>query len=178
MGSLSLLQGIFPSQGSNPGLLHCRWILYQLSHQRSPRRLEWVAYPFFRGSSLPRNQTRVSCIAGRFFTSWATREAFLLIRFTKDWPINGMFILKVNLNIFSMLAVVQSLSRIWLLFKPKDHSMPGFSVLHYLPEFAQTHVHWVYDAIQPSHPPSPPSPPVFNLSQRQGLFQWVGSLRQ
>ena len=46
--SLSLLQGIFPSQGSNPGLPHCRKILYQLSHQRSPRILEWIAYPFFR----------------------------------------------------------------------------------------------------------------------------------
>ena len=43
VGSLSLLQGIFPTQGSNPGLLHCRWILYQLSHKRSPRILEWVA---------------------------------------------------------------------------------------------------------------------------------------
>ena len=45
MGSLSLLQGIFPTQGSNPGLPHCRRILYQLSHQGSPRILEWVAYP-------------------------------------------------------------------------------------------------------------------------------------
>ena len=61
--SLSLLQGILPSQGSNPGLLHCRWILYQLSHRGSPRILEWVAYPFSRGSSWPRNRTRVSCIA-------------------------------------------------------------------------------------------------------------------
>ena len=51
VGSLSLLQGIFPTQGSNPGLLHCRWILYQLSHKGSPRILEWVAYPFSRGSS-------------------------------------------------------------------------------------------------------------------------------
>ena len=51
VGSLSLLQEIFPTQGSNPGLLHCRWILYQLSHQGSPRILEWVAYPFSRGSS-------------------------------------------------------------------------------------------------------------------------------
>ena len=75
MGSLSLLQGIFPTQGSNPGLLHCRWILYQLSHQRSPRILEWVAYPFSRGSSQPRNRTRVSCITGRFFTNRAIREA-------------------------------------------------------------------------------------------------------
>ena len=74
MGSLSLLQGIFPTQGLNPGLLHCRWILYQLSHKGSPRILERVAYPFSRGSSRPRNQTGVSCIAGRFFTNWAIRE--------------------------------------------------------------------------------------------------------
>ena len=75
MGSHSLLQGVFPTQGSNPGLPHCREILYQLSHQESPRILEWVAYPFSSRSSQPRNQTRVSCIAGKFFTSWATREA-------------------------------------------------------------------------------------------------------
>jgi len=65
----ALLQGIFPTQGSNPGLLHCRQILYQLSHQGSPRIVEWVAYPFSNGSSQPRNRTRVFCIAGRFFTS-------------------------------------------------------------------------------------------------------------
>ena len=69
MGILSLLQGIFPTQGLNPGLPHCRWILYQLSHKASPRILEWVAYAFSRGSSRPRNQTRDSCIAGRFFTN-------------------------------------------------------------------------------------------------------------
>ena len=71
----ALLQGIFPTQGLILGLPHCRQILYHLSHQGSPRILEWVAYPFSRGSSWPRNWTRVSCIAGRFFTSWATREA-------------------------------------------------------------------------------------------------------
>ena len=75
VGSLSLLQGISTTQGSNPVLPHCRQILYQLSHQGSPRILEWVAYPFFRGSSQPRNRTSVSCIAGRFFTNWAIREA-------------------------------------------------------------------------------------------------------
>jgi len=53
VGSSSLLQEIFPTQGSNPGLWHCRWILYQLNHQGSPRILEWVAYPFFSGSSQP-----------------------------------------------------------------------------------------------------------------------------
>ena len=77
VGCHALLQGIFPTQGSNPGLMHCRWILCCLSHQESPRMLEWVAYHFSRGSSWPRNQTGISCIAGRFFTSWATREAQL-----------------------------------------------------------------------------------------------------
>ena len=61
---------------------------------------------------------------------------------------------------------------------PKDCSTPGFPVLHHLPEFAQTHIHWVSDAIQPSHPLSSPSPPAFNLAQHQGPFQWVGSLHQ
>ena len=74
VGSPSLLQGIFPTQGSNPGLQHCRRILYQLSHRGSPRILEWVAYPFSRQSSQLRNPTGVSCIAGGFFTNWATRE--------------------------------------------------------------------------------------------------------
>ena len=74
VGSLSLLQGIFPTQGSNPGLPYCRWILYQPSHQGSPKILEWVAYPFSSRCSWSRNQTGVSCIAGKFFTSWATRE--------------------------------------------------------------------------------------------------------
>ena len=70
VGSLSLLQGIFPTQGLNPGLPRCRQILYQLSHKRSARILEWVAYPFSSRSSWPRNRTRVSCIAGGFFTNW------------------------------------------------------------------------------------------------------------
>ena len=65
VGSLSLLQGIFPTQGSNPGLLLCREILYHLSQKGNPSMLGWVAYPFSRGSSQP----RVSCIAGRFFTN-------------------------------------------------------------------------------------------------------------
>ena len=59
VGSLSLLQGIFPTQESNQGLLHCGLVLYQLSHQGSPRILEWVAYPFSRGSFWSRNQTRL-----------------------------------------------------------------------------------------------------------------------
>jgi len=61
------------------------------------------------------------------------------------------------------------------LCNPVDCSTPGFPVLHHLPELAQTHVHRVGDAIQPSHPLSPPSPPALNLSQHQDLFQWVSS---
>ena len=61
------------------------------------------------------------------------------------------------------------------LCNPMDCSTPGFPVLHYLPELAQTHVHWVGDAIQPSHPLLSRSPPAFSLPQDQGLFQWVSS---
>ena len=75
VGSFSLLQGIFPTQGSNPGLPHCRRILYQLSYKGSPRILECVVYPFSRGSSWPTNRTGVSFIAVGFFTNWAMREA-------------------------------------------------------------------------------------------------------
>ena len=64
------------------------------------------------------------------------------------------------------------------LWKPMDCSTPGFPVHHQLPELAQTHVHWVGEAIQPSHPLSSPSPLAFNLSQHQGLFQWVSSSHQ
>ena len=78
VGCHALLQQIFPTQGSNPGLLHCKQILYHLSHQESPGILEWVAYPFSRGSSEPRNRTGVSCIASGFFTSLAAREAIYI----------------------------------------------------------------------------------------------------
>ena len=79
VGSLSLLQGIFPTQGSNPGLPNCRQVLYQLSHQGSPRILEPVAYPFSSRSSRLRDRIRVSCIAGGLFTNWATREVCVCV---------------------------------------------------------------------------------------------------
>ena len=159
VSSLSLLQGIFQIQGSNPDLLNCRWILYQRSHKGSPRILEQVAYPFPSRSSQPRNWTRVSCIAGGFFINWAIREY-------------------INIYFFQIL-VPYYCSVTWLCptLCPMDYSMAGFPVLHYVPEFAQTHVHRVGDATQPSHPLSPPSS-ALNLSQHQGLFQWVGSSHQ
>ena len=64
------------------------------------------------------------------------------------------------------------------LCSPMDCSTPGIPVLHYLPELAQTHVHWIGDAIQPSHPLSPPSPADLSFFQHQALLQWVGSWHQ
>ena len=75
----------------------------------------------------------------------------------------------------SLSSVVQSCLT---LCDPVDCSTPGFPVHHQLPELAQTHVHWVSDTIQPSHPLSSPSPAALNLSQHPGLFQWVSSLHQ
>ena len=79
----------------------------------------------------------------------------------------------VELNVFS--SVAQSCPAAC---DPKDCGKPGFTVHHQLPEPAQTHVPWVGDAIQPSHPLLSPSPSAFSLSQHQGLFQWVSSLHQ
>ena len=72
---------------------------------------------------------------------------------------------------------VQSLSHVWLC-DPVNRSMAGLPVHHQLPESTQTHVHWVGDAIQPSHPLSSPSPSALDLSQHQGLFKWVSSSHQ
>ena len=72
-------------------------------------------------------------------------------------------------------SVTQSCPTLW---DPMNHSTPGLPVHHQLPEFTQTHVHRVSDAIQPSHPLSSPSPPALNPSQHQSLFQWVNSLHE
>ena len=76
-----------------------------------------------------------------------------------------------------ILSSVQSLSHVRHFVTPMDCSTPGFPFHHQFPELTQTHVHWVGDVIQPSHPLSSPSP-TFNLSQHQGLLQWVSSLHQ
>ena len=83
VGSLSLLQEIFPTHESNTGLPHCRWILYQLSHKGNPRILECIVCPFSSESSRSRKWTGVPCNAGEFFTNWAMREA--LDTMLGDW---------------------------------------------------------------------------------------------
>ena len=91
-----------------------------------------------------------------------------MLRFYIDslcWPSNNLIRVQVSSVAHSCLTLCD----------PMDSSMQGFPVHHQLLEPAQTHVHWVGDAFQPSHPLSSPSPPAFNLSQHQGLFQWVSS---
>ena len=83
--------------------------------------------------------------------------------------------IKLALHIFQFSSVAYSCLT---LCNPMDCNMLGFPVHHQLLVLAQTYVHWVGDAIQPSHPLSSPSPPTFSLSQHQGLFQWVSSLHQ
>ena len=85
-----------------------------------------------------------------------------------------MFLRYIYIYIYSFSVTESCLT----LCDPMNCSMLGFPVLHHLLEFAQTHIHWISDAIQPSHPLLPPSLLALNLSQHQCLFQWVGSLHQ
>ena len=118
----------------------------------------WSGLPFPTSDDLPDTGIKLAsfmspALAGGIFTHWATWEA--------------------KRYVFS--SVAQSCLA---LYKPLDCSMPGFSVHHQLLELAQTHVHQVGDAIQPSHPLLSPFLPTFNLSQHQGLFQGVNSSHQ
>ena len=85
------------------------------------------------------------------------------------------FVLLCIWNIFSSVQFISVTQSCLTLCKPMNRSTPGLPVHHQLPEFTQTHVHWVSDAILPSHLLSSPSPPAPNPSQHQGLFQWVNS---
>ena len=119
------------------------------------RILGWFAISFSRGSSWPKDWTHVSCIS-----------------------CIGKWILCHKCHLGSHTSSVQfsSVAQSCLtLCDPMNSSTPGLPVHHQLPEFTQTHVHRVGDAIQPSHPLSSPSPPAPNPFQHQSLFQWVNS---
>jgi len=106
----------------------------------------------------------------RLFLLYSLLSFLLRSKRMQGWGSGGR-----SLQSIFIFVVVQSLSHGQTLCDPMDCStscrQPGFTVLHYLSEFAQTHVHWIGDAIQTSHPLLPPSPPALNLSQCQGLFQ-------
>ena len=133
VGCHALLQGIFPTKGLTLGLPHFSWILYHLSHQGSPRILEWVAYPFFSGTSWPRNWTGVSCITEGFCNSWATWEALpTFIGYIKItgwlWPWCTCCY-DVFLKIFFCHSLVYSLSLAMQLFIPKP-SINLYNIYH------------------------------------------------
>ena len=85
---------------------------------------------------------------------------------------------KTSRNLLLWVVQFSSVSQSCRTLRPMNRSMPGLPVHHQLPEFTQTHVHRVGDAIQPSHPLSSPFPPALNLSQHQGLFKWVSFSHQ
>ena len=131
LGCHVLFQGIFPTQRSNPRVLHCQVGSLPLMPPGKP--LYWIY--------LPLNSYHVQFVLPMISVS----------------------------HFSSVLQLCPTLCN------PMNRSMPGLPVHHQLPESTQTHVHWVSDAIQPSHPLSSPSPPATNPSQHQGLFQWVSS---
>ena len=95
----------------------------------------------------------------------------------RNLPILACLKSRIFKGIQKRISSVQRLSHVWV-FVPMDCSTPGLPVHRLLLELTQTHVHWVSDAIQPSHPLLSSASPSFNLSQHQGLFQWVSSSHQ
>ena len=118
------------------------------------RILEWVAVPFSRGSSEPRSPALQQVLYQLSHHHVRCQAGWLTVQFT---------------------SVAQSCPT---LFHPMDCSTPGFLAHHQLSEFTQTHVHWVGDAIQPSHPLSSPSPLAPSPFQHHGLFRWVSCSHQ
>ena len=157
-------------------------VVSQASPSMGFSRQEWVAISFSRGSSWPRDQTQVSCIAGRYFTLWATRRFLNMHRTDELWGLyvkwNKLVTHKKNKHCMIPLiwdtyyccSVTQLCPTLW---NPIDWSIPVLPVLYHLPEFAQVHVHCIGDAVQPSHPLMPSFPSSLNLFQHQGLFKWV-----
>ena len=162
VGSLSLLQGSFPTQESNQCLLHCRWILYQLSYLGSQLWISIHSFHILLHYSLSQDID---------YNSLIYNKTLLFIHSLHN-SLYGVFDLY---HFFPLLnssvqfsSVAQSCTT---LCNTMNCSTPGLPVHHQLLEFTQTHVHRVGDATQPSHPLSSPSPPAPNPSQHQSLFQ-------
>ena len=169
--SLSFLQEIFPTQGSNPCLPHCKWILYQLSHKGSPWTLEWVAFSSSRGFFQPRNRSGVSCIAGKFFTNWAIREAHNVNQNYNEVSSHTSQNVVLLLFLFSNWVISDSLQP----HRLQHARLPCLSLSPGVCSNSCPLSRWCYWTISPSAALLSFS---FNPSQHQGLFQWVRSSHQ
>ena len=109
---------------------------------------------------------------------WWLHYTVNILKVTELHILNGLFLCEFHFNFFNVVQFISVAQSCLTLCDPMNRSTPDLPVHHQLPEFTQTHVHWVGDAIQLSHPLSSPSPPALNLSQHQGLFKWVSSLHQ
>ena len=194
MGSLSLLQGIFPTEGSNPGLLHCSWVLYQLSpnlvhfsrsvvsHSFQSHGLQHARLPGpsttpgAYSNSCPSHQLCHPTISSSVIPFSSSLQSFPASR---SFPMSQFFTsggqsigVSASAAVLPMNQSISSGAQSCLtLCDPMDCSRLGFPVHHQLPESTQTHVLRVGDATQPSDTLSSPFPPAFNLSQHQGLFK-------
>ena len=174
MGCHFLLKKIFLTQGSNLGLLHYRQILLRTTREapnlpiRKCKRPSRVTYSFWWWEKL---ETRHWVYSGR---GEDEKEPVLSsdVAYARHIPHGTSKLQWVHLYSVQFISVAQSRPT---LCDTVNCSMPGLPVHHQQPDFTQTHVHWVSDAIQPL---LSPSPPAFNLSQHQGLFTWVSSSHQ
>ena len=128
------------------------------------------SYASIQMSSSWVSETHSLPIKALTLTQKANHRSLLLSWYTQGWNLANWGYWFFNWSISSVQSQLGP-----TLCDPMDCSMPGLPVHHQLLELTQTPVPWVGDAIQPPHPLSSPSPPVFNLSQHQGLFQWICS---
>ena len=174
---MGYLQRIFPTQELNPGLLNYRWILLPLSHQGSPRVLglevKKTRSLFINRMYQKANDYRYLKISKQQSSRWNFFVCLssILVDIKQLRSKQSVYV-HMCIDYVQFSSVTQSCLT---LCDPMNRSTPGLPVHHQLPESTQTHVHWVGDAIQPSYPLLSPSLPAFNLSQHQGLFQWVSS---
>ena len=168
--SLTLPVLSLPSLGWGSDPLTCHAVLYPCLLQPSSLSGNPLLEGFYLGTLI---FNTVLCIDVCWII-WQTLKYYteILIKsyysILTSWDYVWLRVISWNI-VLSVSSISQSCPT---LCDPMDCSTPGLPVHHQLPELTQTHVHWVGDAIQPSHPLSSPSPPAFNLSQDQGLFQW------
>ena len=182
MGCHALLKGIFLTQGSNPCLLHLlhrRWIIYYWTTGEVHQNQYLVPEFYFLRNRKPFETPKVNLI----FLSFALLLAFcwhfsLTLYHVSHFQDTCKYTWVSSIKMISPFSSVRFRSVAQSCptpFDPMNRSTSGLPVHHQLPEFTQTHIHRVGDAIQPSHPLSSPSPPAPNPSQHHSLFQWVNS---